>query len=211
MGWKVTFVKCWKSWKNEHSLAWAGTEQEGANQETIPLKCVGERNEGLFRFCPYLKATTKSRAWKWNCKCRTRYCILELAGHFPPWCLLQERDQRWNRLRNTPSSQITGHPSLSLAEKWTPCNSNNFRVALKGITLMLASAGLPNILIFFFSPEEHETNLLNSWGVRCTQACLNWPFTLQHAREHGVSEVLLGLPALELFHSCWRAASFQVF
>lgn len=101
--------------------------------------------------------------------------------------------------------------------KFDPCREmdtmqwQQFQSSLKRHYIDVSISWAPKYFNFFFSPEEHETNLLNSWGVRCTQACLNWPFTLQHAREHGVSEVLLGLPALELFHSCWRAASFQVF
>lgn len=74
----------------------------------------------------------------------------------------------------------------------------------------VSTSWAPKYLIFF-STVEHETDLLNSWGANCTQACLNWPFSLQHAGEHRISEVLLGLPALELFRSCWRAASLQVF
>lgn len=64
---------------------------------------------------------------------------------------------------------------------------------------------------YFFPIVGHEIYLLNSWGANCTQACLNWPFALWCVGEHRVLEVLLGLPALELFRSCWRVASLQVF
>lgn len=131
---------------------------------------------------------------------------------------LNVSSRNWNRAEageetlQVPRSlkESSGQPSVSLAEKRGPCKGSNFRLASEGITLTLAPAGLPNILIFF-STAEHKTDLLNSWGANRTQACLNWPFTLQHAGEHGLSEVLLGLPALELFRSCWRAASLQVF
>lgn len=170
--------------------------------------------------CPHVRVKAKSRAWKRNCKWGTRSCGPELAGQFQHTLVfLAETGSELKQVKKHFSSQITERILCVRGEspKREPCREmgamkgQQFQTSLKKLYLDVSTSWAPKYYLFFFSTVEHETDLLKSWGANCTQACLNWPFALQSAGEHGVSEVLLGLPALELFHSCWRAASLQVF
>lgn len=152
--------------------------------------------------------TWASRAFPTLLNVSGRNWIGAEAGEETPWSL----------------KESSGQPSVSLAEKRGPCKGSNFRLASEGITLTLAPAGLPNILIFFplwntrlicwtpgvpIAPRHAWTGLSHSsmresTGFRRSSwACQPW----------GCFAAAGGLPACRSFNewcSVWQVACLQV-